>query len=54
MCIRDRSDCEGWNIDDEDIKRFAENDWPVFYTSAMNDENVRDVFELLIDIIDAK
>jgi len=49
-----KSDCEGWNIDDEDIKRFAENDWPVFYTSAMNDENVRDVFELLIDIIDAK
>ena len=49
-----KNDCEDWNIDDEDIKRFAENGWPVFYTSAMNDENVKDVFEVLVDLIDTK
>ena len=46
-----KKDCDGWHIDESDLERFSELGWPVFFTSAKDNQNVKGIFESLIDKI---
>jgi len=42
-----------WRVEESDLERFSELGWPVFFTSAKDDQNVESVFAALIDKINA-
>lgn len=44
-----KNDCDNWKISDQDLEKFSELDWPVYFTSAKNDHNVVDIFQSLVD-----
>jgi len=43
-----KKDCDNWAIEDGDLTKFSELGWPVFFTSAKNNDNVEDMFEALV------
>ena len=46
-----KKDCDGWCIEESDLEQFSELGWPVFFTSAKENENIKSIFESLIDKI---
>lgn len=44
-----KNDCDSWMISDQDLEKFSELGWPVYFTSAKNDHNVVDIFQSLVD-----
>ena len=46
-----KKDCDDWRVEESDLERFSELGWPVFFTSAKDDQNVESVFAALIDKI---
>ena len=49
-----KNDSDDWSVDEQDLERFSELGWPVFFTSAKNDQNIGDVFQALVDEINSK
>ena len=43
-----KHDDEDWDVSEETLERFDESGWPVYYTSAKEGENVKQVFESLV------
>jgi len=46
-----KKDCDSWHIEESDLERFSELGWPVFFTSAKDDRNVKTIFESLVEKI---
>ena len=47
-----KKDCDNWMVSDEGLARFSDLGWPVFFTSAKNDDSVGDVFQALVDKVE--
>jgi len=43
-----KKDCDDWHINEQDLAKFSDLGWPVFFTSAKEDQNIEDVFQALI------
>lgn len=43
-----KHDSEDWNVSEQSLERFADLNWPVYFTSAKDGGNVREIFENLV------